>query len=207
MSMSKTKNNIYFILMAVYCCALIVSNIIAGRTFEVSGFMLPSAVIIFPVVYIVNDVMTECFGFAKAKFTILLAFVLNFVSVLIFQYAINLPTSQDFTAYNVVLGSTAKALAASFCGYLVGSFTNAYVMKVMKKIFARQLFARCVASTLFGELLDASIFISIMFIGVLPVAAVLQMIFVQALVKTVYEIVVYPITRKVISWANSLPEV
>lgn len=204
--MSKTKNNIYFILMAVYCCALIVSNIIAGRTFEVFGFMLPSAVIIFPVVYIVNDVMTECFGFAKAKFTIIMAFILNFISVLIFQCAINLPTSQDFTAYNLVLGSTVKSLAASFCGYLVGSFTNAYIMKVMKKIFKKQLFARCAVSTLFGELLDASIFISAMFVGVLSAAFVMQMIILQATVKIVYEIIVYPVTRKVIGWISNLPE-
>lgn len=192
------KQKMYLLLTATYCAMLIVSNLISNRTFEVSQFMLPSAVIVFPIVYIINDVMTECFGLENAKRTILCAFVLNLLAVVFFNIAIHLPTTQDFGAYNIVLGNTLKPLAASFIAYLVGSFVNAYVMNYMKETGSNRLMLRCVLSTLFGESCDACIFISVMFIGVLPFSAVLQMIVTQALVKTVYEIIVYPITRQVI---------
>lgn len=198
------KQKMYLLLTATYCCMLIVSNLISNRTFEVSQFMLPSAVIVFPIVYIINDVMTECFGLKNAKTTILYAFVLNLLAVVFFNIAIHLPTTQDFGAYNIVLGNTLKPLAASFIAYLVGSFVNAYVMNYMKQTGSKKLMLRCVLSTLFGESCDACIFISIMFVGVLPFPAVLQMIVIQALVKTVYEIIVYPITKQVIKQIKAM---
>lgn len=192
------KQTIYATLLTVYSCMLIVSNIISNRTFEMLGYMLPSAVIVFPIVYIINDVMTECFGLKMASRTIFTAFALNLVAVIFFNIAITLPTSQDFTPYSTVLGNTVKALVASFTAYLVGSFINAAVMDRMKKVSNNKLMLRCVISTLFGELCDASIFISVMFAGILPFRAVIQMIVLQAVVKTVYEIIVYPVTRIVI---------
>lgn len=198
------KQTIYATLLTVYSCMLIVSNIISNRTFEAFGYMLPSAVIVFPIVYIINDVMTECYGLKGATQTIITAFSLNLVAVVFFNIAINLPTSQDFGPYNIVLGNTLKALIASFTAYLVGSFINAIVMDRMKNVSSNKLMLRCVLSTLFGELCDASIFISIMFVGVLPAGAVTQMIILQAIVKTVYEITVYPITKIVISKIKAL---
>lgn len=194
------KMDVYMVLTAVYCVALVVSNIISNRTFEIAGFMLPSAVIVFPVVYIINDVLTECFGFKMAKKTIWMAFFLNLMSVIFFNIAINLPTSTDFTSYNIVLGNTLKPLIASLIAYLIGSFVNAKIMDYLKT--RSGLMVRCIASTLFGESIDAMIFISIMFLGILNPAIVLQMIITQALVKTVYEIILYPVTKYVISRIN-----
>lgn len=193
------KQTIYAILLTVYSCMLIVSNILANRTFEIYKFMLPSAVIVFPIVYIINDVMTECFGFKNAKRTIITAFMLNLLAVIFFNIAIRLPTTQDFTNYNIVLGNTIKSLFASFIAYLVGSFINAVIMDKMKQSGSNKLMLRCVLSTLFGETCDAFIFITIMFLGVLQLNIVIQMIITQALFKTVYEIIVYPITKIVIN--------
>lgn len=197
--MNITKQNIYMLLSTVYCSMLIVSNILANRTFEIYKFMLPSAVIVFPIVYIINDVMTECFGFKNAKRTIITAFMLNLLAVVFFNIAIHLPTSQDFTSYNVVLGNTVKSLIASFVAYLIGSFINAVTMDKMKQSGSNKLMLRCVLSTLFGETCDAFIFITIMFLNVLPINVVMQMILTQALFKTAYEIIVYPITKIVIN--------
>lgn len=198
------KQTTYTTLLTVYSCMLIVSNIISNRTFEVFGYMLPSAVIVFPIVYIINDVMTECYGIKGAIRTIITAFALNVVAVIFFNIAVNLPTTQNFESYTIVLGNTLKALIASFTAYLVGSFINAIVMNQMKKVSNGKLMLRCVLSTLFGEFCDAGIFITIMFIGVLPVGAVVQMIILQATVKTIYEIIVYPVTRIIITKIKAL---
>lgn len=199
-----TKQKIYVTLTTIYSCMLIVSNILANRTFQIGGFMLPSAVIVFPIVYIINDVMTECFGIKRASETIVIAFAMNLLAVMFFGIAIQLPTAQDFTSYNVVLGSTLKALFASFTAYLSGSFINALIMHKMRNTGDNRLMLRCVLSTLFGESCDATIFISIMFIGVLPVNVVSTMIVTQALFKTAYEIVIYPVTKQIIKHIKAL---
>lgn len=185
------------ILVSLYCVALVVSNIISNRTFEIGSFMLPSAVIVFPVVYIVSDVLTECYGFKMASKAIWTAFGLNLMAVMFFNIAINLPTTIDYSSYNIVLGNTFKALIASLLAYLVGSFVNAKIMDSLRN--HNSLMLRCVLSTLFGEAIDATIFISIMFIGVMGFEVVCTMIMTQAIVKTLYEVIVYPITRKVIN--------
>ena len=191
------KTNIYMIMFALYCVTLVITNITSNRTFNIGQFMLPSAVIAFPIIYIVNDVLTECYGFKMASKAIWTAFSLNLFSVIFFNIAINLPTTIDYFSYNIVLGSTLKPLIASVLAYLVGSFVNAKIMDVLRN--HKSLMFRCVLSTLFGETIDAMIFISIVFIGVMDLKTVCSMIIVQAMFKTLYEIIVYPVTRKVIN--------
>lgn len=196
------KTNIYMILLSLYCVALVVSNIISNRTFEIGQFMLPSAVIVFPIIYIVNDVLTECYGFKMASKAIWTAFALNLMAVAFFNIAVNLPTTTDYSSYNIVLGNTLKPLIASVLAYLVGSFVNAKIMDIFRN--HKSLMLRCVLSTLFGETIDAAIFISIMFIGIMDFKVVCTMIVTQAIVKTLYEIIVYPITKKVIKAIKSI---
>lgn len=196
------KINIYMILLSLYCVALVVSNIISNRTFEIGQFMLPSAVIVFPIIYIVNDVLTECYGFKMSSQAIWTAFGLNLMAVVFFNIAVNLPTTTDYSSYNIVLGNTLKPLIASVLAYLVGSFVNAKIMDALRN--HKSLMLRCVLSTLFGETIDATIFISIMFIGVMNFKIVCTMIITQAIVKTLYEIIVYPATKKVIKTIKSV---
>ena len=196
------KINIYITLLSLYCVTLVVSNIISNRTFEIGQFMLPSAVIVFPIIYIINDVLTECYGFKMASKAIWTAFGLNLMAVTVFNIAINLPTTTDYTSYNIVLGNTLKPLIASVLAYLVGSFVNAKIMDVLKN--HKSLMLRCVLSTLFGETIDAAIFISIVFIGIMDFKTVCTMIITQAVFKTLYEIIVYPVTKKVIRVIKSI---
>lgn len=196
------KTNIYMALLALYCVALVVSNIISNRTFEIGQFMLPSAVIVFPIIYIINDVLTECYGFKMASKAIWTAFGLNLMAVVFFNIAVNLPTTTDYSSYNIVLGNTLKPLIASILAYLVGSFVNAKVMDTLRN--HKSLMLRCVLSTLFGETIDATIFISIMFIGIMDFKVVCTMIVTQAVLKTLYEIIVYPVTKAVINRIKSI---
>ena len=204
-----TKTEMYAILTGVFTACLIVSNIIAGKTFSFFSFVLPCGVVIFPVIYIVNDVLAEVYGYSKARQVILLGFFMNLVAVICYNITILLPAPVFFEnsdAFSVVLGSTLRLLAASFAAYLVGSLVNAKVMVYLKKWDEDKLFFRCILSTLFGEGLDAIIFIFIGFWGTMPVEALVSMIIVQALFKTVYEIIIYPLTRHVIGTIKALPE-
>ncbi|MBQ6349655.1 MAG: queuosine precursor transporter [Methanobrevibacter sp.] len=205
-----TKTELYAILTGVFTACLIVSNIIAGKTFDFFSFTLPCGVIIFPVIYIVNDILAEVYGYQKAKRVILLGFFMNLVAVICYNITIIMPAPAFFTnseAFSIVLGSTFRLLVASFAAYLAGSLLNAKVMVVLKKKYEDKLFLRCIASTLVGEGLDAIIFIFIGFLGTMPLEALLLMIVAQALFKTIYEIIIYPLTRYVIGHVKRLPEV
>lgn len=208
--MKVTKTQLYQMLTGVFVACLLISNVLAAKTFTVGGVVLPSAVVIFPIVYIVNDVLAEIYGFRRARNVILLGFVLNAFAVTAYSIAIALPAPSYATeiasAVEIVLGSTWRMLLASFAAYLIGSIINAAVMVRMKAKNENRLMLRCVLSTLIGEGLDAVIFITIAFIGTMPLTDLLIMIAAQAAFKTLFEIVFYPLTRTTIKRINTLAE-
>ena len=205
-----TKTELYAILTGIFTASLIISNIIAGKTFVFFQVVLPCGVVIFPVIYIVNDILAEVYGYEKARNVIILGFFTNLVAVICYTVTMLLPAPAFFEnsqAFSIVLGSTPRLLLASFSAYLVGSLVNAKLMVYLKSWDENKLFFRCIASTFFGEGLDAVVFILIGFFGTMPMEALLLMIVAQALFKTVYEIIVYPVTRIVIFKVKELPEV
>ena len=199
---------LYPIITALFCGCLIISNILASKTFSLYDIILPCGVVIFPLVYIVGDVLTEIYGFTLAKRTIYLGFIINLIAVIAYQIAIFLPGTDLATsnAFSIILGSTPRILIASLISYLVGSYVNAYFMKILKEKYTDYLFARCSISTLFGEGLDAIVFITIAFAGLMPNEVLITMIICQGAFKIIYEIIVYPITRTVINWIKSLDD-
>ena len=204
----KSKMELFPIITGIFCACLIISNILASKTFSIWNIILPCAVVIFPIVYIVNDVLTEIYGFKFAKRVIYLGFFMNLVAVIAYQVAIFLPGTDTVTndAFITVLSSTPRILIASFISYLVGSYINAYLMKILKIKYNKYLFARCSISTLFGEGLDAILFISIAFAGTLPTNALITMIICQGVFKILYEIIIYPVTRYIIHWMRNLED-
>lgn len=203
-----TKSKFLFYAAATYCVLLIANNTIAGKTFDVLGFSWSSAFITFPIVYILNDVFTEVYGFKAARKVIFLGFALNLAAVAVYQISLLVPGSEFFTgqaAFETVLSTTPRALAASFGGYLVGSTLNAKIMQVMHDRHGEEhLMARCVVSTFFGELSDAAVFNFGLFLGVLPVEVILTTIVSFGLAKVLYEVVMYPVTRIVIKKVKAL---
>ena len=151
----KNKTQLYSILTGVFVACLLISNVLSAKTFTFSNVVLPTAVIIFPIVYIVNDVMAEIYGFRKARNIIFLGFALNLLAVSAYSIAISLPAPDYATdgaaAFAATLGSTWRILIASFAAYLVGSLVNACVMVKLKEKLQQQLMFRCVLSTLIGE--------------------------------------------------------
>lgn len=204
-----TKTDLYAILVGIFCAGLIISNIIASKTFEFFWITLPCGVIIFPLIYIVNDVLAECYGFKKARRAIYLGFFMNLIAVICYNVTMFLPAPAYFTgdsAFHTVLGSTLRLLVASFAAYLIGALINAKLMVYLKGKYENKLFFRCISSTFAGEGMDALIFITIGFLGTMPVSALLTMIVAQALFKTAYEVVVYPLTRHVIHNVKDLKD-
>lgn len=202
---------VYMVLVTVYVACLLISNVTAVKTFSLGPFSLPAAVLLFPVVYIVNDLLAEVYGFKKARTAIYLGFTLNLFMVLYFALAIVLPVGPFFgaqEAFATILGSTPRMLVASLSAYFVGSTLNAKIMVSMRDAAKGKggfaLFARCIVSTLFGELCDSLIFITIAFVGVMPITQILMMVATQAAFKTLYEMVVFPATNVIIKKVRNI---
>lgn len=198
----KSKNEVFNLLTAIFVTCLIVSNVMASKQFEVCGIVLTSGAILFPVVYIVNDVLAEIYGFKRVRKIIYLGFALNAFAVIAYNIAIILPAPayalDSAAAFKATLSNTWRVLLASFAAYLAGSLSNAYIMEKMKSNKRGGLMARCVISTIVGESLDGIFFVLIAFLGVLPTSVLFTMIAAQVVFKTSLEVLCYPATRKVV---------
>jgi len=204
----KSKVSILFVILAaIFTVSLIVSNIIAGKLWQAPfGIVLTCGVFLFPIVYIIGDVVPECYGLSVARKVIFLGFIMNLYAVIFFYLTIKAaypPFFQGQDAFNVVLGFTPRLLVASFIAYLIGTNANAWVLVQVKKLTkTRFLWMRTITSTIVGEGLDSLVFILIAFYGILPNPALLPMVFFLSKLKTPYEIIATPLTYVVVGWVK-----
>ena len=185
-------------MVAVFVTCLITANITAVKLVSIFGFILPAGVIIFPISYIVGDVLTEVYGFHSARRVIWLGFFCNLLAVLAIWLGGLLPAAPVWSAqgaYERILGYVPRLLVASFLAYLVGEFANSIVLAKMKVATnGRWLWSRTVGSTLVGQGLDSLIFVFVAFFGTIPLAALISAIVAQWLFKSLYEAAATPLT-------------
>lgn len=199
------RYSLWFVLIvAVFVTTLITSNIIAVKLVQVGGLVVPAATItIFPLSYILGDVLTEVYGFRRARQVIWLGFLCNLIAVIAIHLAQALPAPAFWdaqSAYERILGFTPRLLVGSFAAYLVGELANAYVMARMKRLTGgRWLWSRTISSTLVGEGIDSLVFIGIAFAGTIATADLLHTMFTTWWLKTLYEVLATPLTYLVVN--------
>ena len=190
--------------MAIFVTCLITANITAVKLVSVFGFVLPAGIIIFPISYIFGDVLTEVYGYHQARRVIWLGFFCNLIAVVaIWLGQVLQPASfwDGQAAYERILGYTPRLLVASFLAYLVGEFSNSFVLAKMKIVTkGRWLWSRTIGSTLVGEGLDSLVFMTLAFVGTIPMAGLASAIVTQWLVKSAYEAAVTPLTYGVVNF-------
>jgi uncharacterized integral membrane protein (TIGR00697 family) len=204
--MKKEVSVLFMLAGILFATCLLISNILATKILMIGPWAAPAGVLIFPIAYILNDVITEVWGFKKARLIIWTGFAVNILAVLFFSMGIVIPGApfwQNQDAFATVLGNTPRIVLASLSAYLIGSFLNAFVMSRMKVATQGKGFSgRAILSTLVGESADSLIFISIAFAGVFPIGVLVTMIFTQAMLKTVYEILILPVTIWVVGFVK-----
>lgn len=183
---------------AVFIACLLAANIVGVKPIMIGPFVMPAGTIVFPISYIVNDILTEVYGLRQAKRVIWLGFLANLLLVLTILAAQVLPGApfwQNQVAFEQVLGFAPRLLLASFVAYLIGSYANAHIMARMKLLTnERWLWMRTIGSTIVGEGLDSIVFIVIAFTGQMPFVAMASAAITVWLIKTLYEIVATPLT-------------
>jgi uncharacterized integral membrane protein (TIGR00697 family) len=191
------------VITAIFATCLVVSNIIAVKVGNFGGVFLTVAVILFPLTYIINDVLTEVYGYAAARRVLWTGFGCNLLAVIAIAASIYVPAAPFFgnqAAYEAILGFSPRLLIASFVAFLAGGFTNAYIMAKMK-IWSngKNLWQRTIGSTIVGEGVDTAIFTLIAFLGVFPGANLVQVILGEWVFKTLFEAVATPFTYLVVA--------
>ena len=202
---------LFLVLAALFVTLLIISNIIAVKIIEVGGRILPAAIVLFPITYILGDVLTEVYGFRFARRVIWLGFICNALAVLGFWIGGLLPAApfwEDQDAYQAILGYTPRLLVASFAGYLVGEFSNSITLSRLKVATrGRWLWIRTIGSTIIGQAVDTAVFITLAFAGTRAGSNLTELLLTQWIVKVLYEAAATPLTYAVVTYVKRKEDV
>lgn len=190
---------LYLVLVLTFCICLIVANLVEIKTIDIGPLTITAGVIIFPISYIINDCVVEVYGLQRAKLMIWLGFAASLFVTLALQLSIVLPGSPEWTsqgAMEEIYGGVPRIVAASFLAFLCGSMVNAYTMERMRKEGdgARKFSFRALLSTVYGESVDSLVFFPIAFAGVLSWPTIVSLMVTQAVIKTMYEALILPVT-------------
>ena len=204
MKTDKTFVSLPFMLLGVvFCVCLIAANILETKQVTLGPLELTAGLIVFPVSYIINDCLVEVWGYRKARLIIWLGFLMNFLFVAFGAAADALPGAAYWTGeagFHAIFGLAPRITAASFAAFLAGSFVNAYVMSRMKRNApkGRGFSLRAILSTVAGESVDSLIFFPLALGGVVPWQVLPVIMLTQVLLKTLYEIIVLPLTVRIV---------
>lgn len=197
-----------FVACAVlFVSCLLTANTIAPKLIVVTGVVLPVAVIVFPLSYILGDVLTEVWGYAAARRVIWLGFAGNALMVLAIWLGGQIPPAPFWKgdpAYQEILGQTPRILMASFLAYLCGEFANSFVLAKLKiATEGRWLWMRTIGSTVVGQALDTVVFIGLAFGGTVPGGVLLGIMAGQWGAKVLYEAAATPLTYAAVGWLKA----
>ena len=195
-------STLFMFMGLLFCVCLITANVLETKQIACGPLSVTGGLLVFPISYIINDCVSEVWGFRKARTLIWLGFAMNFIFVMFGALADVIPGApwwDNDEGFHAVFGLAPRVAAASFTAFVVGSFINAYVMSRMKILsHGKNFSARAIVSTIFGETADSLIFFPLAFLGVLLTGQLMPLIISQILLKTMYEIIVLPITIQVV---------
>lgn len=205
----KQKISVPFMLLGIlFNVCLIAANLLETKVIQICGITVTAGLLVFPVSYIINDCIAEVWGFRKARLIIWSGFAMNFFVVVLGLMAVALPAAPFWEGeahFNFVFGMAPRIVVASLAAFLVGSFLNAYVMSRMKLASGGRHFSvRAIWSTVVGETGDSLIFFPIAFGGIIAWQELLLMMCIQIVLKSMYEVVVLPVTVRVVRFIKKV---
>ena len=211
-SFATAPSGTYAVIVAVFCGLLLISNIAATKTITVvnglpefvgGGIFTDGGAFLFPLTYIVGDILAEVYGLRQAKRAIWVGFGLGALASLTFLAVGAAPPGPGYEnqeAFVAVLGFVPRIVLASLSGYLAGQFLNAYVVvKIKERTKERHLWARLIGSTVVGEFADTALFCFIAFVGVFPTwGGLISYAVAGYIYKVLVEVIMLPVTYAVI---------
>ncbi len=200
---ARTGRGNYDIVIAFFCGLLLISNVAATKLITIGPFNFDGGAMLFPLTYVLGDVLAEVYGMRRARRAIITGFVLAGLMSACFLFVGALPPMPSWgnnDAWTSVLGFVPRIVIASLCGYLCGQFLNAFVVvKIKQRTKEKALWVRLVSSTVVGEFVDTAVFCTVAFGGTMALGAFVNYTLLGFVYKVVVEIVMLPVTYRVIA--------
>jgi len=196
-------------LMVVAVVAYLISNVITNFQWTVGGLFFTGGILVFPITYILSDVFSEIYGYKWSRRSAWFSFLVNLAFVGILAILFHLPACEwtDVSAWEAVLGNSVRILIASFAAYMFGDWVNDMIFQHFRKKDGEKKFApRAILSSFGGEIVDSLIFYPIAFLGEMPFSAILNMMVLGVVTKTLYEVLILPVTSKIVKTLDSKGE-
>ena len=212
-------SSLYMVLGVLSATCLVASNILTSKMITggwLGDIRFTGGLLLFPITYIIGDVTTEVYGLRAARRIIIISFLMNLLVVLAGALAVALPSANDSssqafeTIFRIDGGRAVVLMSASMLSFVLGSLANAKVMQLMHdRDGAKHFSLRAILSTVAGEGVDSLIFFPVCFMplvlaGEMTVLTIIQMMLLQIVLKTIYEIIVLPITIQVVKYVKRM---
>jgi uncharacterized integral membrane protein (TIGR00697 family) len=196
---------------SIFVAVLLISNIASTKVVEFGFFTFDGGTLLFPISYVIGDVLTEVYGFREARKVIWIGFLCAALMSLVVWLVGILPAATEWKnqeSYNVILGTNPRIVLGSLAAYFMGSLSNSIILSKMK-VFTKgkYLWTRTIGSTIIGEAVDTSIFIIIAFFGVFSNSLLLSIFISNYIFKVGFEILVTPVTYRVVSFLKNVEKI
>lgn len=195
---ASTNRGLYPYILATFVAVLLISNIGATKLIAFGPIITDGGAFLFPLTYVIGDVLSEVYGFKAAKRAVFMGFAMAILAAITFYLVQLSPPADGYEnqgAFEAVLGFVPRIVLASVCGYLVGQLLNAYVLvKIKERTKEKYLWVRLLGSTVVGEFADTIVFCTIAFYGVITGAEFVNYVVVGYVYKTLLEVVLLPVT-------------
>lgn len=193
----------YDLVMAAFVAILLLSNIIgASKLATVGGVTFGAGILFFPLSYVIGDVLTEVYGYARARRVIWAGFAALIFMAVMSWVVVAMPPAEGWdgqAAYESVFGNAWRIVLASVIAFWAGEFVNSYVLARMKLwTGGRHLWTRTIGSTVFGQAFDSLLFYPIAFLGIWSTGQVVTVMITNWLMKVLWEAALTPVTYAVV---------
>ena len=202
--------NVYTVIALAFVGFLLIANVAATKLFALHPFgkelIFDGGALLFPLTYVLGDVLAEVFGFRRARLVIVMGFVLSAVAAGVFWIVVQLPAAPGYehqSSFEAVLGFVPRIVGASLIAFLVGQLLNAYVLVWIKQRWgSRNLWVRLLGSSVVGEAADTAVFCTIAFYGILTGSEFWNYMLVGYLYKLAIEVILLPLSYPAVRWAR-----
>ena len=203
---AKSTQSLYPFFAAAFCGLLLISNIGATKLIHFGPIITDGGAFLFPLVYIVGDVLTEVYGFKAARKVIFMGFAMAVLAAITFYLVQISPAADGWenqSAFESILGFVPRIVLASVCGFLIGQLLNSWSLALIKGYTKEQkLWVRLIGSTVIGELADTIVFCTIAFYGIITGKDFLNYVLVGYVYKTLLEVILLPVTYPTIAYVK-----
>ena len=195
----------YDLVMAAFVAVLLLSNVIgAAKLAQVGGFVFGAGILFFPISYVIGDVLTEVYGYARARRVIWTGFAALIFMAFMSWAVVAMPPASDWdgqAGYEAVFGQVPRIVLASIVAFWAGEFVNSYVLARMKMwTQGRMLWTRTIGSTIFGQGVDSLLFYPIAFFGIWSNGQLLTVMLTNWGLKILWEVALTPVTYAAVGW-------